>query len=412
LRYYGLRYLLLTAVFCSSLATINHIFVLRDADNTFIIGIASVVIGALGLKLLHKMNLEFTIGFIFTLFYNVIYYAGYTGLLDISITLLTLTMILFLSIFFINSKVMINLLFLICIICNTYLLHDSTLVVIIQYIAISIVFFMYLSFTRSLVMNTQRNIKNEKHSVETRSKEIELFSQIMTHDIKAPLRNIASICRLLRRDIAKGNINSTHHTMISHVVTSVKMAQELVDSLMEKYKQDFSENMVNKICLNKLIQQTVETLEYQINNTNTQLITDNLGEIIGDERALKTLFINLISNAIKYQPKDSSQQPLISISHSRSHTMHFINVRDNGIGIEESDVNNIFEPFKRLHNKSEYMGSGLGLFLCKSIVEKHRGTISATSIEGLGTNISICLPRFINDGHNGPLMKSHLTKAS
>lgn len=339
----------------------------------------------------------------------ILLYLGITNaythhLLEFSIALLGTTLIMMLGLILINNRIVANLTYILCTVSNILILNIYGGLAI-QYLLLSIVILFGLNQMKCKVIRSKECIEKEKKKFESRSKEIELFAQVMTHDIKMPLQTIASICRLLRKDIAKGKINTTHHSMMKHVVASVEMAQDLVNSLTQKFEEDYAEGSVKKLNLQTLIQETAATLKYQIKKTNTELITDNLGEVMGDERALKTVFYNLINNAIKYQPKDASH-PIISISHTVQDQMHVIHVKDNGIGINEGLVSTIFEPFKKLHSKSKYSGSGLGLFLCKSIVEKHRGTISATSQLGLGTDISIMLPQMHQSGSNWSLNQS------
>lgn len=154
------------------------------------------------------------------------------------------------------------------------------------------------------------------------------------------------------------------------------------------------DNLKNEnIDLLKIIDVQLFKLKYQKLNKNTHIEFKNLGFVYGNKYSLASLFSNLISNALKFQPKTEGHKPVIKITQVDSKNEHLITVEDNGIGIKQSNLSSIFMPFKRLHNQSSYKGIGLGLSICKSIVEDHKGTLKVNSKLNKGTIFEISLPK-------------------
>ena len=116
-------------------------------------------------------------------------------------------------------------------------------------------------------------------------------------------------------------------------------------------------------------------------------------EVNGDILSLRTVFHNLISNAFKYQPNKEGHIPEVSFTSKEDQNDHIIYIEDNGIGIKEEFVDQVFEPFKRNHSQKEFKGTGLGLSICSSILEKHNGSISVDSSNKTGTTFKLTIPK-------------------
>jgi signal transduction histidine kinase len=146
--------------------------------------------------------------------------------------------------------------------------------------------------------------------------------------------------------------------------------------------------------LQEIVASTLEDLEISIDESKAELIVATLPAINADPSQMHHLFINLISNAIKFRQADV--QPIVEINYHQEEITfepwHIITVKDNGIGFEQEFADKIFVPFQRLHARTQYKGTGIGLAICRRIVERHGGKISATSVLGEGTVFRIAIP--------------------
>jgi len=157
-------------------------------------------------------------------------------------------------------------------------------------------------------------------------------------------------------------------------------------------KGTLTQSKIERINVKKLIETQLFKLGYQIEKSGAQINLSNLGYIRGHKRSLESLFSNLISNALKFQPQNKIHKPIIKISQTKINNEFLIQVEDNGIGIKEEHLTNIFEPFKRLNYALAYEGTGLGLSICKAIVEKHKGRIEVESELSKGTVFKVFVP--------------------
>jgi light-regulated signal transduction histidine kinase (bacteriophytochrome) len=144
--------------------------------------------------------------------------------------------------------------------------------------------------------------------------------------------------------------------------------------------------------LGKLTQQVLEVLDLQINNSNATIQVGALPTLEIDPTQITTVLQNLISNAIKYHRQDLAPVVSLTSSYDEEGKAWNIEISDNGIGIEENDYKRIFNQFQRLHGRSAYEGTGIGLAICKKIVDRHGGNIQVNSILGNGSTFIITLP--------------------
>ena len=143
--------------------------------------------------------------------------------------------------------------------------------------------------------------------------------------------------------------------------------------------------------LNDILDDVKENLNVLITENKAEIVTPPLPRIKGNSIQIMRLMQNLITNAIKYQPKANT--PRIEIQVSDTSDFWEIAVKDNGLGIPETQLDEIFKPFKRLHSWDKIKGSGLGLAICKKIVELHQGTLLVLSTPGLGSTFIVRLPK-------------------
>lgn len=219
--------------------------------------------------------------------------------------------------------------------------------------------------------------------------QLENFAYIASHDLKTPLRNVVSFCQLLSKRIIK-KLNTEEKEYLDFIIAGTKEMSSLIDDLL-----DYS--VVQKEKLNLTTIKT-EALFHKIIHQNQPLINERKASIVvqssvpqfyGDPIKVNQLLQNLLTNALKFQPPH--QQPSIQISCLDKEKVYLFEIKDNGIGIEEAFYEKVFMIFKRLHSKKDYEGSGIGLAICKKIVEQHGGKIWIESIPNQGTSFFFTL---------------------
>lgn len=247
-----------------------------------------------------------------------------------------------------------------------------------------------------------RKLESELEQLRKQSKELDSFSSIASHDLKEPLRKIMLFSKLVI-DAEKENVSETSARYLERIAVSADRLQHLIDDLIAYSRTGTEKIKFSKTNLNQIVTSAKSELKESIKTKNVEITADELPTILALKSQMTQLFTNLISNSIKYSKADESA--IISIScekatadaiskfESQSGVNYYkIAISDNGIGFPNEFSEVIFEPFKRLHGKDDYAGTGIGLAICKKIVENHNGFILAESELEKGTVFSIFLP--------------------
>ena len=234
------------------------------------------------------------------------------------------------------------------------------------------------------------------------NRELEDFAFVASHDLQEPLRKIRAFGDRLRSTYAN-QIDARGADYISRMHNAAERMSDLINDLLEFSRittrgKDFAE-----VDLNDTIATIIDDLEIAIKESNAQIIPCELPTIDGDSSQIYQLLLNLISNAVKFKKADVA--PLITLNYELvdatpeqalvSEKWHVLTISDNGIGFAQEYADKIFSPFQRLHSREEYKGTGIGLAVCRRIVERHRGEISALSVEGEGAKFIIKLPTIL-----------------
>ncbi len=234
------------------------------------------------------------------------------------------------------------------------------------------------------------NTTNKK--LEKANEELESFAYIASHDLKEPLRNISRFSGLIKQRIKTGKIESLEE-YLEYIIVNVKQMNALIEDILSFSKID-KFNATKMVPLQDVIQNVKQELESVLNEKNA-VINYNHNKINEFQKSilvpnqLSLVFKNLIENGIKY---NESSLPVININYHQNNQMAVFSIKDNGIGIAEPFHDQIFEMFKRLHNRSEYNGSGIGLAICKKTIENLDGEILLRSEEGKGSIFEFSLP--------------------
>jgi|SRR6218665_154520 len=233
--------------------------------------------------------------------------------------------------------------------------------------------------------------------------ELDSFSSIASHDLKEPLRKIMMFSKLII-DAEKNNISETSTKYLERVVISADRLQQLIDDLISYSRAGTEKIKYVKTDLNVLLKSVKSEMKEAIADKKaTVSVSENLPTIPALKSQMSQLFVNLISNALKYSKKDVLPQINISCGYATEAELapfhpipetgyYKIAVADNGIGFPNEYKDVIFDAFKRLHGKDDYAGTGIGLAICKKIVNNHNGFITSNSEIGKGSEFVIFLP--------------------
>ncbi|MGH1353034.1 MAG: sensor histidine kinase [Methyloligellaceae bacterium] len=231
-----------------------------------------------------------------------------------------------------------------------------------------------------------------KKKVEHQKEELESFSHILAHDLKAPIRTILSFQSRVQRAIEENNPDkiSKYQGMVER--SAIHM-NSLIDTLSQYSQVDQEEISFRTISLEECAELAINNLNEMLTTRDAQVSYAQLPRAYAHAPLIVQLLQNLISNGVKYCPE---KPPIIHIDFEDLGIHWKVLVKDNGIGIPENKLKFIFAPFKRLHNKDEFDGTGLGLATCKKILQRCHGKIWCESQVGTGSTFIFTLPKPAN----------------
>lgn len=227
------------------------------------------------------------------------------------------------------------------------------------------------------------------------NEELDQFAFLASHDLQEPLRKIQLFSDKI---LLKNNSDEETVKYFTKIIGASKRMQSLITNLLDFSRHSMRLSDFKKTDLNTVLRQTLSDLDLLIEHTQAKIITDELPVINAVPGLMQQLFYNIINNAIKFrQPAITpiitiNYEKLVNIDPGQRTDFYKITITDNGIGFDNKYKQDIFKVFKRLHSYQEYEGTGVGLSICKKIVEKHGGSISAESTVGAGTSFVIIFP--------------------
>jgi PAS domain S-box-containing protein len=241
------------------------------------------------------------------------------------------------------------------------------------------------------IVGIDRNITLRKHAEEElvrSNRELDEFVSIVTHDLHAPLRSVFTYCKLLAKE-ATTTLGDEGREYLREALDGIARMQRLIDSLRSYARATEKKRAHAPVELERSLTQALANLEVELRELDAVVTRDSLPTVPGDAVQLMQLFQNLIANAIKYC---RGRRPAVHIGCERLADEWHLSVRDNGIGIEPHRLQDIFRIFQRLHaDESEFSGTGIGLSVCKRIVERHHGRIWVESTPGEGSTFHFTL---------------------
>lgn len=246
-----------------------------------------------------------------------------------------------------------------------------------------------LQITNKELIIAQNSLKDLVNKLLISNKELEQFAYIASHDLQEPLRMVSCFTQLLERRY-KSQLDSDADDYIHFIVEGAQRMKNLIDDLLAFSRLTTEVKEYEAILMDKILEDVLTNLKASISETNAKIIYKSLPTIIGDPNQIIQLFQNLIGNAIKFH---GNKSPQIVISKQEFVDYWLFSVSDNGIGINPKYQEQIFSIFKRLHTREEYEGTGMGLSICKRIVERHGGKIWVDSELGNGSTFNFTISR-------------------
>ncbi len=232
------------------------------------------------------------------------------------------------------------------------------------------------------------DLKNKE--LKRKNTELEQFAYVASHDLQEPLRTSDSFVKLLQK-LYEGRLDERADKYLNFIVDSSQRMQTLVKDLLD-YSRIGAMHELAQVDCNKIMKDVIADLDKAITESTAIIIVHDLPVISGYSTEIKQLFQNLLINAIKFRKQGAV--PQIEVMAKLTNENWIFSISDNGIGIEKSYNERIFIIFQRLHNRSEYQGSGIGLSHCKKIVELHHGKIWVDSLVGIGSTFYFSIPVF------------------
>jgi len=234
----------------------------------------------------------------------------------------------------------------------------------------------------------EKKVAERTKALEISNRELEQFAYVASHDLQEPLRMISSFTQLLAKRY-KDQLDSDADDYIDFIVEGSYRMKGLIDDLLTFSRLNTGSRKFQLTDLNQVLDNVLLGLKSTIEDKNAHIIHDNLPVVNCDPMQIGQLLQNLISNSIKFH----ETTPNIYISAEENGKEWIISVSDEGIGIDPKHQQKIFEVFKRLHSREEYVGTGIGLAICKKIVENHDGRIWVESEQGKGANFYFTIPK-------------------
>jgi light-regulated signal transduction histidine kinase (bacteriophytochrome) len=218
--------------------------------------------------------------------------------------------------------------------------------------------------------------------------ELEQFAYVASHDLQEPLRMVASYTQLLARRY-RGRLDQDADEFIEFAVDGARRMQDLINDLLAYSRVGTRALQPESVDTGRLVDQVVADLAAAIDDSGGRVVHVQLPVVHGDPTQLRQLFQNLIANAIKFHGQRAPEVTITAVANGATWTFA---VRDNGIGIDQQYLERIFVLFQRLHTRDDYPGTGIGLAICRKIVERHHGRIWLESTPGQGTTFFFTLP--------------------
>jgi PAS domain S-box-containing protein len=235
---------------------------------------------------------------------------------------------------------------------------------------------------------TRADLERRAEELERSNADLEQFAYVASHDLSEPLRMVGGFVQLLAKRY-RGKLDDDADEFITHTLSGVDRMRRLIDDLLLFSRAGSVQLVARHVSLDEVIERVRHNLGAALADSGGVVRATGLPEVVGDVTQLEQLFQNLISNALKFRGEAA---PTVDVLAERGRGEWRITIQDNGIGIEPRHAERVFKMFQRLHGRDAYTGTGIGLAICKRIVERHGGEISVGSNPDGGSRFSFTLP--------------------
>lgn len=238
----------------------------------------------------------------------------------------------------------------------------------------------------------QEQLKIHTKKLEISNRELQDFASVAAHDLQEPLRKIQSFAD---RVVARGRetLPEDMQDYLGRIQKSAGRMQVLINDLLSYSRVTTKAQPFIPVDLNQILEQVTADLELRLEQSGGKIVNEGLPSTEADPTQMRQLLQNLIGNALKFKKPD--QAPLVTVRGGESSDPDFIkiDIADNGIGFDEKYTDRIFTIFQRLHGRTEFEGTGIGLAIVRKIADRHGGTVTAQSKPGEGSTFSVLLPK-------------------
>jgi PAS domain S-box-containing protein len=231
-------------------------------------------------------------------------------------------------------------------------------------------------------------LRERSSELERSNADLEQFAYVASHDLQEPLRMVASFTQLLAARY-KGKLDGEADEFIGYAVEGATRMQALIEGLLSFARVGTRGKELRPTDSQAVLSRSLQSLDMALREADGRVTNAELPVVTADESQLEQLFQNLVGNAVKFRGQN---RPLVHVSAQRNGKEWIFSVKDNGIGIDPQYQGRIFVIFQRLHPRSEYPGTGIGLSICKKIVERHGGRIWVESARGRGSTFYFTMP--------------------
>jgi signal transduction histidine kinase len=233
------------------------------------------------------------------------------------------------------------------------------------------------------------DLVNDRQQLERSNRELQEFAFVASHDLKEPLRKINAFGEMLLTETE--NLSEQQLDYLNRMTNAAARMHDMVEELLKLSRLTTYPRTFVRVDLGQIVSEVISDLEVQVAQTSASIMVEPLPTVVGDLLLIRQLFQNLIGNALKFHQPDVA--PQVQIYHEKLPGDAIrVYIQDNGIGFSMEDAERIFQPFQRLVSRSRYDGNGMGLAICRKIVDRHGGTIYATSKPGQGATFIVTLP--------------------
>jgi PAS domain S-box-containing protein len=254
-------------------------------------------------------------------------------------------------------------------------------------------YILVLSVNITKIKKHEEELKSLTQKLKRSNAELEQFAYVASHDLQEPLRTVKSFTQIMTNVFKEelGDLDDKYKKYINHIINGTERMKSLITDLLSYSRVSSKGGDFKLIDLNEILIAVIDSLKGRIEKTNTIIHYEKMPKAFGDPSQIFQVFQNLISNAIKFRQKE--KDPKIKISAEEKDNEYLFSVSDNGIGIDDKYFERIFVIFRRLHSNDKYPGSGIGLSVCKKIINRHGGKIWVESRSGEGSTFYFTLPK-------------------